>query len=153
MAENDVPQAEREGLEAWLQGFEREIARLDYAAARRRFDPKVTTFSTRMDVVADLDQFERDQWRQVWPSASDFRWNLGGMRAMVSPDGLMVVVAVMWDSTGYHEDGRPFERPGRASFVLMRDRVGGPWRGLHAHVSLKRGVPQTSHGKRTPAQA
>ncbi|MGH6953402.1 MAG: YybH family protein [Alphaproteobacteria bacterium] len=153
MFEFNRPEEDRRSIEVWLEGFEREIDRLDYQGARARFDERVVTFSLQKDVVSGLDEFEREQWRTGWHRASDMRWHTEGMRAMVSPDRLMAFVALTLESTGYHEDGRPFERPARASFVLVRERVGAPWKGIHVHVSLRRGVPPESHGKRGPAPA
>jgi ketosteroid isomerase-like protein len=53
-----------------------------------------------------------------------------------------------WTSTGFYEDGMPFDRPGRATIVLAR-QPDGRWLGVHSHMSLARGVPQDSYGKRT----
>lgn len=146
--EFDKPKADHAGLAAWMDGFGAEVEALDYTKARARFDPRVLTFSTFMDVVSGIDQFENEQWRKVWPSASHFRWHTENMRSLLSPDRLMAFVALTWGSTGYREDGTAFDRPGRATMVLVRDGLTAPWRGIHAHVSLRRGVPQSSHGKR-----
>jgi ketosteroid isomerase-like protein len=67
-------------------------------------------------------------------------------RVLASPDGRMAVVISPWTSTGYHADGRPFPRPGRATLVFSRN--GGGWLCTHSHMSLNRGVPQTSHADR-----
>ncbi|MCX7356442.1 MAG: ketosteroid isomerase [Alphaproteobacteria bacterium] len=148
MFEFDAPPTDHASLKAWMDAFGAEVDALKFTEARKRFDPRVVTFSTFMDGVSGIDQFENEQWRKVWPSASGFRWHTEKMRSAVSPDRLMAFVATTWGSTGYHEDGSTFDRPGRATLVLVRDKVDAPWRGLHAHVSLKRGVPQLSHGKR-----
>ena len=66
---------------------------------------------------------------------------------MASPDALMAVAIAPWSSTGFHQDGTPFDRPGRATIVLAR-QPDGRWLGVHSHMSLARGVPQDSHGKR-----
>ncbi len=149
MVEFNTPAEDHAGLVAWMDGFGAEIEALDFAAARARFDPRVVTFSTYMDAVSGLDQFEAEQWRKVWPSASGFRWRTEGMTSLISPDRLMAGLALTFDSTGCHEDGTSFARPGRATFVLVRHSLDAPWRGLHGHVSLKRGVPQVSYGERS----
>jgi ketosteroid isomerase-like protein len=59
----------------------------------------------------------------------------------------MAVAIAPWTSTGFHEDGAPFDRPGRATIALAR-QPDGRWLGVHSHMSLARGVPQDSHGKR-----
>lgn len=52
-----------------------------------------------------------------------------------------------WTSTGFHRDGAPFDRPGRATIALAR-QPDGHWLGVHSHMSLRRGVPQESFGSR-----
>ena len=72
------------------------------------------------------------QWRNVWPTMTDFVLLTDKLRARVSPDRLMAAVMVTWTSTGYDSDGTPFDRPGRCSFVLVRDSLDGPWRACKA---------------------
>ena len=55
----------------------------------------------------------------------------------MSPDRLMAMGAVIFRSTGLHENGKKFERNGRATVTLMRPSVGAPWLCTHSHVSLK----------------
>jgi hypothetical protein len=43
-------------------------------------------------------------------------------------------------------DGKPFPRPGRATLVFSRNADG--WLCTHSHMSLNRGVPQTSYANR-----
>jgi hypothetical protein len=50
----------------------------------------------------------------------------------------------IFDSTGYRQDGTPYDRPGRATIVFVRDRVGAPWLAQHTHLSLFRDVPTRS---------
>jgi ketosteroid isomerase-like protein len=59
----------------------------------------------------------------------------------------MAIASAPPTRTGFHEDGTPFDRPGRATIVLAR-QADGRWPGVHSHMSLARGVPQDSHGKR-----
>jgi ketosteroid isomerase-like protein len=66
---------------------------------------------------------------------------------MAAPDGAIAVAIAPWTSTGFHEDGTPFDRPDRATIVLAR-QPDGHWLGVPSHMSLARGVPQDSHGKR-----
>ena len=53
---------------------------------------------------------------------------------------------IIWDSTGYKNDGNSFERTGRATVTLKRDSLNSNWKGIHTHFSLNRGVPQQSFG-------
>jgi len=86
------------------------------------------------------------QWDNVWPNTTDFRFVLEQTSLLASPDGKMAVAIAPWTSTGYHEDGKTFPRPGRATLVFSKH--GDRWLCTHSHMSLNRGVPQTSHASR-----
>ncbi len=86
------------------------------------------------------------QWDNVWPKTDDFRFDLSATHVLVSDDGSMAVVVAPWTSTGFHPDGSRFDRPGRATIVFHKQD--GTWLGVHSHLSLNRGVPQSSHGNR-----
>jgi hypothetical protein len=70
------------------------------------------------------------------------------IRALVSPDRLFAIGVGVFDSTGYHEDGLPYERPGRTTVALSRRRIGEDWVADHTHMSLFRDVPSRSFGKK-----
>ena len=93
---------------------------------------------------------ELESWTTRWSEIRDSL--LPGIRSrvlvMASPDGEMAVAITPWTSTGFHEDGTAFERPGRATIVLSK-QPDGRWLGVHSHMSLARGVPQDSHGRRS----
>ena len=142
----DLHPDDQASLTEWVDRFSGHVANLRYDDAAAMMDPDVNSFSTWQDVVVGVDHFVNGQWRNVWPTMTDFVLLTGKMRARVSGDRLMAAVMVTWTSTGYSEDGAPFDRPGRCSFVLVRDSVDGPWRGVQGHFSLMRGVPQQSFG-------
>ncbi len=104
-----------------------------------------------MNVVKGLEALERDQWRNVWPKISDFAWDFEGMQVGVSPDRLLAFLITTWHSTGYHEDGTCFDRPGRTTVLLARDGVTTMWHGIHTHFSLHPGTPPRSYGPRSGA--
>jgi ketosteroid isomerase-like protein len=144
-----TPRAEggvRAEIGAWLDEFSDEVANLRFDDAATRFRPDVVSFSSFRDVVTGIDQFVNAQWRSVWPSIVDFRLETDKMHVNVSPDELMAAVACTWTSTGFDTDGTPFDRPGRCTVVLERDRPGDAWLGVQGHFSLHRGVPQQSFG-------
>lgn len=134
----------------WFARLGEHVRARDFEAARPLFKEDLLVFGSFQDFVEGRAEGERKQWRNVWPKISDFRWRLDDVRAFVSPDRLSAVGLAIWDSTGYHEDGRPFDRPGRATVSLERSRVGDPWVANHTHMSLFRDVPPVSFGK-TPA--
>lgn len=132
----------------WVDAWGAEVAAAQMDAARARFDAGVSGFGTHSDVLRGLDDLFTNQWSKVWPTIEDFAFLTGDADVLVSGDRLQAVVVCGWTSTGIHEDGSTFDRPGRATLVVVRDTVDGPWRGVHTHFSLGRGVPQVSHGPR-----
>ncbi|WP_245350270.1 hypothetical protein [Bradyrhizobium sp. UFLA03-84] len=87
------------------------------------------------------------QWDNVWPRTADFAFDLAHTEVLISGDGGMATVITPWTSTGFNADGSRFDRPGRATIILAR-QADGRWLGVHSHMSLRRGVPQDSHGSR-----
>jgi ketosteroid isomerase-like protein len=85
----------------------------------------------------------------VWPVTSDFRYRMDDIRAIVSPDRSTAIGMGVFDSTGYHQDGTPYDRPGRTTVALSRARIGDDWVAVHTHMSLFRDVPSRSFGPRT----
>ena len=131
---------------AWLDQFAGFVRDVDYAAARPLFHPAVLAFGTHNDVIAGLDAWVATQWHQVWPKTTGFHFTLPHVRVLVPAGGDMAVVVAPWTSTGYHKDGAPFDRPGRATLVFNRTAEG--WLCTHSHMSLNRGVPQESFADR-----
>jgi ketosteroid isomerase-like protein len=132
----------------WIASWGDEVARADIAAGRERFAVSLIAFGTHADVVRGRDRVEEQQWSRIWPAIDDFAFDLDDLEVIASPDALMAVVAVPWRSTGIAADGSRFARPGRATVVLVRERVDEPWVGVHTHFSLARGVPDATYGSR-----
>jgi len=130
----------------WLERFSGFVREVDYAAARPLFHPDVLAFGTHRDVIPGLAAWQATQWDNVWPKTSDFRFDTSAARILVSADHTMAIVVVPWTSTGYHQDGAAFDRPGRATLVFHHQD--GGWLCTHSHMSLNRGVPQQSYANR-----
>ena len=135
----------------WLDTFAGYVREVDYASARPLFHPDVVAFGTHRDVIPGLEAWISTQWDNVWPKTTDFRFDLEAVHILVSADQSMATVIAPWSSTGYHPDGGAFDRPGRATMVFHKvgHEVGGTWSCTHSHMSLNRGVPQTSHADRS----
>ena len=131
---------------AWLTRFSGFVREVDYASAKPLFHPEVLAFGTHRDVIPGLQAWIDTQWDNVWPKTTDFTFDLDGTQVLASADETMVVVVTPWTSTGYAEDMTPFDRPGRATMVFSK--LDGEWVCTHSHMSLHRGVPQTSHARR-----
>ena len=136
---------DHDSIAGWLAEWGACIASLDFARAKKLFAPEVVGFGTWSDLLVGLDDLEARQWRVVWPFISDFRFDLDGLWTDVSPDRRLGQLAAGWASTGVHEDGTPFDRPGRCTVTLRRADPASPWLGTHTHFSLNRDTPPVSY--------
>jgi ketosteroid isomerase-like protein len=148
----DLPLPEADAATAaevrdWLDRFAACVREVDYAAARPFWHTEIVIFGTYQELVKSLSGWTDRQWDNVWPRTAEFRFDLANTMVMTSPDDAMAVAIAPWTSTGFNENGLPFDRPGRATIVLAR-QPDGRWLGVHSHMSLARGVPQESYGKR-----
>src|SRR3954452_17412018 len=144
-----LPQADaatRGYFVGWLGCFSGYVREVDYATARPLYHPDVLAFGTHRDVIPGLAAWQATQWDNVWPKTTDFRFDTDATQILVSADLSMATVVAPWTSTGYAQDGTPFDRPGRATMVF--NRLDGAWLCTHSHMSLNRGVPQQSHAER-----
>lgn len=133
-------------VKAWFQRLAQHVRKVDFIGAREIFAPDLIAFGTVKDFVDGQPGAEAAQWSNVWPFIDGFRWRIDQLRAIVSADRLTAVGMAVFDSTGYHQDGLPYDRPGRATIALSRKRVGDDWIADHTHLSLFSGTPPRSYG-------
>ena len=136
-------------IREWLSELAQHVSAADFAAARHLFAEDMVAFGTYSDFVVGREAVESLQWRKVWPTIAHFRWRLDGLRTMVAADRLSALGMACFDSLGYGPDGTPYERPGRATVAFRRHAAGGSWIAQHTHMSLFRGVPQASFGRKS----
>jgi ketosteroid isomerase-like protein len=139
---------DRRSVGEWLKWWGERVADVDFEAVRPHFAEDAIAFGSRVEMMTSQPELERDQWRMVWPTIEDYRYDLDTLEVVTSPDRLMAMGAVIFRSTGLHKDGSKFERNGRCTVALMRPAVGAPWACTHSHVSLKPGTPSPSYGNR-----
>jgi ketosteroid isomerase-like protein len=133
-------------IRAWFVRLSEHVRAKDFAGARPIFAEDMIAFGTFENFMTGREAAEAAQWRSVWPFISDFRWRLEDVRAIVSADRLSAVGMAVFDSTGYHADGSPYPRPGRATIAFSRPAIGEDWTADHTHMSLFRDVPTRSFG-------
>ena len=131
------------GVAAWFERLAAHVRDVDFVGARPIFSPDMIAFGTFADFMTGRDAAEQQQWRNVWPHIDNFRFR-PDIRAIVSPDRLQAVGMAIFDSTGYRQDGTPYDRPGRATVAFVRADVDAPWLAEHTHLSLFRDVPTRS---------
>jgi ketosteroid isomerase-like protein len=132
-----------EGVRRWFERLAKHVRAVDFAGARPIFAEDMIAFGTFTEFMTGRDNAEAKQWRNVWPHIDEFRWR-PDMRAIISPDRLTAIGMAIFDSTGYAQDGTPYERPGRATVAFTRRKVSGEWVAQHTHMSLVPGTPTRS---------
>jgi ketosteroid isomerase-like protein len=108
------------------------VRSVDFGRADALFADDVVAFGTYAAIVTGRDRLEHEQWRNIWPNIREFSFRLDELRCLGTDDAMCVVVP--WDSLGTRADGTTFERPGRATLLLMHR--GGRWQAVHSHFSL-----------------
>lgn len=132
-------------VEQWFELLGRYCAAVDFESARAIFAEDVASFGTLARVVTGAEALESEQWRGIWPNIADFMIDMETVTSGGGDDLAWGMAA--WSSTGFHEDGSRFDRPGRASVVLARRD--GRWLAVHTHFSLAPGTPPRTYGVRT----
>ena len=145
-AEPDPDDLER--VKAWFRRLSEHVQAVDFAGAHPLFAEDMIAFGTFENFITGREAVERAQWCNVWPVTSGFHFRMDDIRAIISSDRLSAIGMGVFDSTGYHEDGTPYERPGRTTVAFSRGRVGEDWVADHTHMSLFRDVPSRSFGKK-----
>ena len=125
----------------WLGEFEAACRGRNFDAGRLMFAQDAVAFGTWATAVHGLDNIEREQWRNVWPRIRDFTFEPG---PVVRADGDTAWIAAGWHSEATGAGGKPFARPGRATFILARRD--GRWQCVHSHVSLQPTQSESAHG-------
>ena len=136
-------------VRAWFEALARHCRAVDYAGARPIFADDMIAFGTFTDFMHGRDLAEQKQWRNVWGTIRNFRYELDKVEAIVAGDRLTAVGMGVWQSDGYYPNGDRFDRPGRTTVVLGRKKVGDAFVATHTHMSLFRGTPDRSFGNFT----
>lgn len=131
-----------EAVVEWFGKLGKYCASVDYESARAIFAEDVLSFGTRADIVSGLGPLQSNQWEGIWPNIRDFKINMETIHS--GGDQQHAWGVATWTSTGFREDGSPFERPGRATVILERRE--NRWLSVHTHFSLNPGTPPRTYG-------
>lgn len=115
----------------------------DFDATEPLFADDVASFGTKAGVVIGLGPLRARQWEGIWTNIEDFEMQLDQIHASASGD--LAWGMVPWTSTGFDEQGNPYDRPGRATIVM--ERRDGAWLAIHSHFSLIPGTPPRTYGR------
>ena len=134
-------------VRTWFETLSKHCRDVDYEGARPIFAEDMIAFGTFTDFITGRDLAEEKQWRNVWGTIRNFGVSLDTVEAIVSADRLTAIGMAVWMSDGFHPNGDRFDRGGRATVGLGRQRVGDPFVATHTHLSLNRGTPDRSFGR------
>src|SRR5690348_18515275 len=105
-------------VRAWFDILARHCRAVDYEGARPIFAEDMIAFGTFTDFMHGRAPAEQKQWRNVWGTIRNFRYDLDKVEAIVSADRLTAVGMAVWQSDGFHPNGDRFDRPVRTTVVL-----------------------------------
>jgi ketosteroid isomerase-like protein len=126
----------------WYSRLSEYCRTVDFDSFEALVSEYVVSFGTKADVVTGRTPLRRNQWEGIWPNIRDFRINLDSIQS--GGDSQFAWGVATWTSTGFHEDGTPYPRPGRATTIL--ERINGKWLSVHTHFSLSPGTPSRTFG-------
>jgi ketosteroid isomerase-like protein len=136
-------------VRAWFDTLSKHCRAVDYEGARPIFAEDMIAFGTFTDFMHGQRITEEKQWRNVWGTIRNFTVKTDTVEAIVSADRLTAIGMGVWTSDGFHPNGDRFDRGGRATVGLGRQKIGDPFVATHTHLSLNRGTPERSYGKFT----
>jgi ketosteroid isomerase-like protein len=119
-------------IRAWLDHFAAAVRDQDFETGRQLFAPDVIGFGTVGVMLKGLDALLASQWKKIWPGTSGFHFHTEHLTC--NGDADIAWAAVPWTSLGRRPNGEPFERHGRATYILHRRD--GQWQAVHSHHSL-----------------
>ena len=126
-------------MRAWFDALSKHCRAIDYEGARPIFAEDMIAFGTFTDFMIGRDLAEQKQWRNVWGTIRNFRYDLDKIEAIVSADRLTAVGMGVWQSDGYHPNGDRFDaaRPHHGDARPQGGRR-SVRRHPHAHVAVSR---------------
>jgi hypothetical protein len=75
-------------VRAWFDTLSKHCRTVDYEGARPIFAEDMIAFGTFTDFMHGRDLAEQKQWRNVWGTIRNFRYELDKIEAIVSADRL-----------------------------------------------------------------
>lgn len=128
----------------WFERLGKNCAAVDYDGTQVIFADDVVSFGTKADIVSGLMPLRQNQWEQIWGNIEGFKINTDTIHS--GGDAHQAWGVATWTSTGFHEDGTSYNRPGRVTTIL--ERRDGTWVSVHTHFSLNPGTPPRTFGRK-----
>ena len=65
----------------------RTVGNVDFKRVREIFVEDAVAFGSKVEMVTSRDALEQEQWRPIWPTMADYRYDLSTLEVIVSPTG------------------------------------------------------------------
>lgn len=119
----------------WMDAFAQCVRNADFQSGRTLFSDAAIGFGTVVSEYVDAEDLLTNQWSDVWPRTTDFRFD----EVLATwADGRTCTVAATWSSVGTDES-QARSRAGRVTLVLRED-AGGVLKAVHSHFSMLPGT-------------
>ncbi|HMJ99427.1 MAG TPA: ketosteroid isomerase, partial [Reyranella sp.] len=93
---NPVAPEDLAAVRTWFDALSKHCRAIDYEGARPIFAEDMIAFGTFTDFMIGRDLAEQKQWRNVWSTIRNFRYDLDKVEAIVSADRLTAVGMAVW---------------------------------------------------------
>jgi ketosteroid isomerase-like protein len=142
-AESPITTADPQAaVRQWFELLGAYCAAVDYDSGETIFAADVVAFGTKARVVTGRDHVRQNQWEGIWGNIRDFKIEMDNVHA--AGDERWAWGVTTWTSTGFDREGKPYDRPERATVALERRH--GRWLCVHSHFSLAPGTQQQTFG-------
>src|SRR5262249_56694206 len=101
-----VPSEDLAAVRAWFDTLGKHCRAVDYEGARPIFADDMIAFGTFTDFMHGRELAEQRQWRNVWGTIRNFRYDSEKIEAIVSADRLTALGLGVWHSAGFYPHGR-----------------------------------------------
>ena len=88
---------DRRSIAEWFERWAELVANVDFRRVREIFVEDAVAFGSKVEMVTTREALEVEQWRPVWPTMADYRYDLSTLEVILSPDRLMAVGAAVND--------------------------------------------------------
>ena len=87
-----VAEEDRRSVKEWYDRWSGYVADVNFTAARPTFAEDAIAFGSKVEVMTSQAQLEAEQWRSVWPSIENYRFDTSTLELIMSPDEYAVMV-------------------------------------------------------------
>jgi len=89
-----VLEEDQRSIADWFVRWGELVGNVDFKRVREIFVEDAVAFGSKVEMVTSRDALEQEQWRPIWPTMADYRYDLSTLEVIVSPDRLMAMGSI-----------------------------------------------------------